>query len=89
MALPAGRATMVAGEEPVAFEVEREATVDEPVAAVATAAMAVNMAEAGWRRSRMGDGWEEMGTDVGHYTRCRIHHSRHHALRYMPPTCTF
>ena len=89
MALPAGRATMVAGKELVAFEAEREAKVDEPVATVAMVATAVNMAETDRRRcSCVGEEWEETGTDVGHGKDRRIHHSKRRALCCRSPTCT-
>ena len=53
------------------------------VAQVAVAAAAVHMAEAGWRSSRLGDGWERTGTDVGHQDPGRMMgSSMHHSLSH-------
>ena len=67
----------------MASEAVMVAMVDSRVAQVATGVSVVHMAEAGWRSSRLGDGWERTGTGVGQRGRHRLRHSRHHSRGHM------
>ena len=82
LALPAGGAMTVVMEELVASEAVMVAMVASRVAQVATVATVVHMAEAGWRSSRLGDGWKRTGTGAGQWTDHILRHSKSQTHRH-------